>query len=162
MERRQTECPIQSFLIQVATMLASQLKGKTTNIQIADSYRLFEATSLRINATIALHQAQRLECVGSVRQKTRTQQHTSPAEPTRDRSLRCRIIALGLRFVTLGGGAAVSSGADERSILIAVNTVPVHVSMKTLSRAAVEPTALHRVHRSPRSCLVGSLHPIRK
>jgi hypothetical protein len=143
-------------------MLASQLKGKTTNIHIADSYRLFETTSLRTNATKALHQTQHLECVCSVRQNTRAQQHTSLAESTRNRSRACGTIALGLRFVTLGGGAAVSSGADERSMIIAVNTVPVHVSMKTLSRAAVEPTALHRVHRSPQSCSVGFLHPIRK
>jgi uncharacterized caspase-like protein len=108
------------------------------------------------------HQTQHLECVRGIRQKTRAQQHTSLAESTRNRSRGCRTVALGLRFVTLGGGAAVSSGGDERSILIAVNTVPVHVSMKTISRAAAELTALHRVHRSPQSCSVGSLHPIQR
>jgi uncharacterized caspase-like protein len=108
------------------------------------------------------HQTQHLECVRGVRQKTRAQQHTSLAESTRDCSRGCRTIALGLRFVTLGGGAAVSSGADERSILIAINTVPVHVSTCGSSTSVAELTALHRVHRSPRSCSVGSLHPIRK
>lgn len=164
--------------LQSACCVAQSAKT-TPTCNGASFYGPFEFTSPHIDAANILHQIEHLECVCSVRQKARTQQDASLADFARDRSRRCRIVALrtaGLRLVTLSGGAtatAVGSGArfavtvffagcDKRSIHIAVNTVPVRVSIRTSSRGATVLTALRRVGGSSRSFSVGSLHPIRR